>query len=83
MELTLRKYGNSTALLFPPSLLRDLGLKVGQVLTLAKTSDGLITLTPKRRYTLSELVAQCDIKAPPPRDVAVWDAALPVGKEVL
>ena len=83
MELTLRKYGNSTALSFPPSLLRDLGLKVGQALTLAKTNDGLITLTPKRRYTLSELIAQCDTKAAPPRDMAVWDAASPVGREVL
>jgi antitoxin ChpS len=83
MELTLRKYGNSTALSFPPALLRDLGLKVGQSLTLGKTADGLITLAPKRRYTLAELIAQCDLKAPPPADMAIWDAARPVGQEVL
>jgi antitoxin ChpS len=82
MELTLRKYGNSTALSFPPSVLRDLGLKVGQALTLAKTPDGLITLTPKRKFTLAELISQCDPKAAPPADMAVWDAARPVGQEV-
>jgi antitoxin ChpS len=81
MELILRKYGNSTALAFPPSLLRDLGLKVGQALTLAKTGDGAITLAPTRRHTLAELIAQCDTKAAPPADMAIWDAARPVGKE--
>lgn len=83
MELILRKFGNSTALSFPPSLLRELGLKAGQVLMLTKTADGLITLTPKRRYTLAELIAQCDLKAPPPADLAIWDTARPVGQEIL
>jgi antitoxin ChpS len=83
MELILRKFGNSTALSFSPALLRDLGLKVGQVLTLTMTSDGLITLTPKRRHTLAELIAQCDLTAPPPADIAKWDAARHVGQEVL
>ena len=83
MELTLRKYGNSTALLLPPSLLRDLGLKAGQILTLTKTADGLLTLTPKRHHTLTDLIAQCDLKAAPPTDMANWDAARPVGREVL
>lgn len=83
MELILRKFGNSTALSFPPALLRDLGLKAGHVLTLTKTADGLITLTPKHRYTLAELIAQCDLKAPPPADLAIWDTARPVGQEVL
>lgn len=83
MELTLRKYGNSTALAFPPGLLRDLGLKVGQALTLSTTAEGVITLAPKRRYTLAELIAQCDQHAAPPADMALWDAAKPVGNEVL
>lgn len=83
MELTLRKFGNSTALSFPPSLLKDLGLKVGQALTLGKTQDGLLTLSPKRRYTLAELVAQCDPTAEQPADLAIWDAAQPVGREVI
>jgi antitoxin ChpS len=82
MELVLRKYGNSTALAFPPGLLRDLGLKVGQALTLGKTPEGAITLAPKRRHSLAELIAQCDPKAPPPADMALWEHARPAGQEV-
>jgi antitoxin ChpS len=82
MEVVLRKYGNSTALAFPPGLLRDLGLKVGQALTLGTTPSGAITLTPKRRHSLADMIAQCDLQAPAPADIALWDAAKPVGQEV-
>jgi antitoxin ChpS len=83
MEVVLKKMGNSTALVMPPPVLRDLGIGVGQHLTLDTTSDGKIVLTPKRRYVLADLIAQCDLKAAPPADLALWDAAHPVGQEVL
>lgn len=83
MEVVLKKMGNSTALIVPPPVLRDLGMRVGQHLTLDTTSDGKIVLTPKRKYVLSELIAQCDLSAPPPADMAIWDEAGPVGQEVL
>lgn len=38
---------------------------------------------PRRRYTLAALMAQCDPDAPPPADLAAWDAAPRVGSEVL
>ena len=82
MEVVLRKYGNSTVLALPPGLLRDLGLKPGQAMTLDSTGDGKLTLAPKRRYRLADLLAQCDTKARPPADLALWEAARPVGKEV-
>jgi len=83
VEIVLRKFGNSTGAAFPPSVLRDLGLKAGQSLTMDTTVDGKIVLSPKRKYTLAELVAQCDPKAKPSTDMAAWDAARPVGQEVL
>ena len=83
VEISLRKFGNSTGLAFPPSVLKDLGWKAGQAITMGTTADGKITLEPKRRYTLSELIAQCDPKAPPPADMTPWDAAQPVGQELL
>ncbi len=82
MEVILKKMGNSTALVMPPPVLRDLGIGVGQHLSLDTTSDGKIVLTPKRKYVLSELIAQCDLKARPPADLALWDTAAPVGQEV-
>lgn len=81
MEVVLRKYGNSTVLALPPAVLKDLGLKAGQSMTLDSTPDGRITLAPKRRYTLANLLAQCDLKAAPPADLSLWDNARPVGQE--
>ena len=82
MEVVLKKMGNSTALVMPPPVLRDLGIGVGQRMTLVTTADGKIVLSPKRKYTLTELVAQCDRKAAAPADLALWDVARPMGQEV-
>lgn len=82
MEVALKKMGNSTALVIPPPVLKDLGIGVGQHLTLDTTADGTIVLTPKRKYVLADMIAQCDRKAPPPADLALWDAAGPVSGEV-
>ena len=82
MEIVLKKMGNSTALVMPPPVLKDLGIGVGHHLTLNTTPDGKIVLTPKRKYVLAEMIAQCDLKAPMPADLALWDVAQPVGQEV-
>ncbi len=82
MEVVLRRYGNSTVVVLPPAVLRDLGLAAGQSMTLDTTREGQIVLARKKRYVLSELVAQCDPKAPPPADLALWESAKPAGQEV-
>ena len=82
MEVALRKYGNSTVVVLPPAALKDLGIKAGQSMTLRTTVDRTIMLTPKRKFSLANLLAQCDLKAAPPADLAQWDAARPVGQEV-
>jgi antitoxin ChpS len=82
VEIVLKKMGNSTALVMPPPVLKDLGIGVGHRLTLNTTPDGKIVLTPKRKYVLAEMIAQCDLKAPMPADLALWDVAKPVGQEV-
>lgn len=86
MELQLRKLGNSTGLTLPPSLMRDLGLAAGQLMTLRKTPSGSILLTPKvgkRKYSAAELNAQCNLKAPMPDDLVAWEQMVPVGSETL
>ncbi|MBC5766582.1 AbrB/MazE/SpoVT family DNA-binding domain-containing protein [Ramlibacter albus] len=82
MDVVLRKYGNSTVIALPPSLLKALNLRAGQSMSLDAGPDGTLTLAPKRRYSLAELLAQCDPKAPPPADLALWEASRPVGREV-
>jgi antitoxin ChpS len=52
-------------------------------MTLDTTADGKIVLTPKRKYTLASMIAQCDLKARAPADLALWDVARPVGNEAL
>ncbi len=40
-------------------------------------------MPPKHKYTLSGLLAKCNPKAPPPADLALWNAASPLGQEVM
>ena len=82
MEIILRKYGNSTVAVLPPAVLKDLGLAAGQHMTLVTNLQGEIILARKRKYRLADLVAQCDPKAPAPKDLEAWDSAAPVGREV-
>lgn len=82
MEVVLKKMGNSTALVMPPPVLRDLGIAAGQQMTLYTNASGQIVLTPKRKYNLADMIAQCDPKAAPPADLVLWDVARPVGQEV-
>ena len=83
MEVALKKMGNSTAVVIPPPVLKDLGIRAGQHMTLDTTPDGKIVLTPKRKYVLADLIQQCDPKAPPPADLALGDKSRPAGGEVL
>lgn len=82
MELILRRYGNSTVVVLPPAVLKELGLSAGQAMTLATTARGEIVLARKRKFLLADLISQCDPSAPPPADLALWDTAKSVGQEV-
>lgn len=82
MEVVLRKYGNSTVAVLPPPLLKNLGLSAGQSMTLVTTDDGKIVLARKNKYTLTDMLAACNPKAPPPADMEIWDAAKPAGQEI-
>lgn len=86
MELVIRKIGNSTGLTLPTALLRDLGLVVGQVISLNKTEDGALVLRAKstrKKYTAKELNALCDLSAPMPEDLIAWDNMKSAGNETL
>jgi antitoxin ChpS len=83
MEVTLRKMGNSTAFVMPPPILRDLGLSAGRSLRIQATPDGKLLLEPTRKYKLSDLIAQCDLKAAPPVDMVAWERMPQVGGEIL
>jgi len=80
-ETTIRRQGNSIGLALPPSILRHMGLVVGQTVSLQATPDGLLIKAKRNRLTAAELNAQCDLKAPMPDDLQAWANTPPIGSE--
>lgn len=82
-EAKLRKVGGSVMLAVPPAVLEELGVGAESVVELA-VRKGKLVVEPRRRkrYTLDELIAQCDPKAPLDRDDD-WLSAPRVGRELI
>jgi antitoxin ChpS len=80
----LRKVGGSVMLAVPPALLDLLHLQPGAKVDIAVES-GRLVVEPRqrRRYTLDELLAQCDPKAPRSKQEREWLDSKPVGGELL
>lgn len=51
-------------------------------MSLDTNDQGRIVLARKRKYVLADMIAQCNPKASPPADLALWETARPVGQEV-
>lgn len=82
MELSIQKWGNSAAVRLPSTLLSQLGVALGDRLSAEMQPEGLVLRPARKSYSLADLMAQCDLKAAPPADVANWESARPVGQEV-
>ena len=88
----LRKVGGSVMLAVPPALLNVLQLQPGAKVGIAVES-GRLVVEPRqrRRYTLDELLAQCDPKARRPKQGSKrvskqereWLDSKPVGGELI
>ena len=82
MEVVLKKRGKSVTLVLPLAALKGLGIGAGQRMSLETTTDGKIVLSPKRKFALADMIAQCDQMAATPADIAGWEVARPIGQEV-
>jgi len=84
MNTTLRKVGGSVMLAVPPAILEILELRAGAHVHMG-VEDGRLVIAPKPRprYTLEELLAQCDETAPDDSPDDAWLQARPVGRELL
>ncbi|NQD54537.1 AbrB/MazE/SpoVT family DNA-binding domain-containing protein [Pseudomonas sp. CM25] len=84
MQIKIQQWGNSAAIRLPAAVLKQMRLGVGSTLNLDATGEALVLkpVRSKPKYTLEELMAQCDLNAPEPEDLAVWNAMRPVGREV-
>ena len=81
---TLRKVGGSIMLAVPPAILDILHLHAGATVGLAVDHGRLVvepTLRP--RYSLDELLAQCDSSAEFSAEDRFWLDSKPVGSELL
>jgi antitoxin ChpS len=84
----LRKVGGSVMLAVPPALLNILQLQPGAKVGVAVESGRLIVeARPRPRYTLAELLAQCDPKARGSKRGSQrereWLNGKPVGRELI
>ena len=80
----LRKVGGSVMLAVPPALLDVLHLAAGAKVGLIVDNGRLVVETAARpRYTLEELLAQCDASTEISAEDREWLDARPVGDELL
>jgi antitoxin ChpS len=80
----LRKVGGSVMLAIPPAFLDVLGLHAGAAVALS-IDEGQLVVEPqvRPRYTLDELLAQCDASADPTVEDREWLDGKPVGGELI
>ncbi len=85
MHITkLRKVGGSIMLAVPPAILDMLRLQPGSKVGVAVEGGRVVVEPrPRYRYTLDELLAQCNPRAPRTREEQEWLDSGPVGGEVL
>lgn len=81
---TLRTVGGSVMFAIPKPMLEGLGLHANQQVDVS-ISEGRMIVEPKvrPRYSLAELLAQCDFSQPMSTEEREWLDAPPVGGEVI
>ena len=81
---TLRTVGGSVMFAIPKPILEGLGLSANTQVGLT-VSDGRLIVEPhpRPRYTLAELMEQCDLSAPATDECRGWLDAEPVGREII
>jgi antitoxin ChpS len=81
---SLRKVGGSIMVAVPPALLNALGLGSGSKVDLTVEGGRLVVQQQQRqRYTLDELLAQCDPNAPHNQEDQEWIDGKSVGNELI
>jgi antitoxin ChpS len=79
----LRKVGGSIMLAVPPAILDLLHLEAGSTVGIAVEGERLVIQPqPKPRYTLDELLAQCEPSAAITEEDRTWLDLPPAGREL-
>jgi antitoxin ChpS len=81
---TLRAVGGSVMFAIPRPILEGLGLSANKQVGLSVSGGCLIVdPQPRPRYTLAELIGQCDLSAPVSEESRAWLDDGPAGREIL
>jgi antitoxin ChpS len=81
---SLRKVGGSVMMAVPPALLEMLHLEAGQTMGIAVDGERLVLQRkPRPKYTLDDLLSQCDPNAPLNEEDREWLDSPPVGRELI
>jgi antitoxin ChpS len=80
----LRKVGGSVMLAVPPAILEILRLGSGSAVSMAVES-GRLVIEPesRKKYTLQELLAQCDASALVSGEDKAWTSSTARGEELI
>ena len=80
----LRRVGGSVMVAIPPALLETVSLSAGREVAVS-VEGGRLVIEPRqrRRYTLAELLAQCDPRARRSAKERDWLEAPAAGRELL
>lgn len=80
----LRRVGGSVMLVVPPAILEMLQMELGSAVSMAVESGRLI-IEPsvRKKYSLQELLAQCDASAPISSEDGAWTASTAAGRELI
>ena len=81
---TLRNVGGSVIMTVPKPVLEALGLQANTKVDVTAEDGRLVAVARTRpKYTLEELIAQCDLDAPLSDEDRQWLNDPPAGREVI
>jgi len=84
MQTSIRKVGNSAGMTIPAVLLKSQGLVIGDSLDIEE-HDGYIILKKacsRPKYTLDQLLSECDKSASVSDEIKEWDGINSLGNEI-
>ena len=80
-QTKIQKWGHSMALRIPATTVRSWGVGEGQAVSLNIEDGALVVRPAQKRYSLDELLSQCDFTQPMSAEDREWMDAPPVGLE--
>ncbi|MCB5191210.1 hypothetical protein LG198_10770 [Methylobacillus arboreus] len=84
METVVKKSGNSAAIFLPTNLIKPRNITAGALVEIQEREADLVIIVrgnARKKPTLAELIAKCDLSAPMPDVLVEVENAPSVGQE--